>query len=52
MKIAAAEAIASLVQDKELSAEYIIPDPFHKEVKDKVAEAVKKAAIVSGVARI
>ena len=52
MKIAAAEAIASLVNKSELSPEYIIPDPFHKEVKNKVAEAVKNAAIKSGVARI
>jgi len=52
MKIAAANAIASLVSDQELNAEYIIPSPFDKRVALAVAEAVKKAAIESGVARI
>ncbi|MDD4188799.1 MAG: NAD-dependent malic enzyme [Eubacteriales bacterium] len=52
MKIAAAEAIASLVSDDELNADYIIPAPFDKRVAKKVAEKVAEAAVKSGVARI
>lgn len=51
MKIAAAYAISNLVSDKELNAEYILPEAFDKRVKDAVAKAVKNAAIKSGVAR-
>lgn len=52
MKIAAAKAIASLVSDKELRPDYIIPAPFDSRVGATVAKAVKEAAIKSGVARI
>ena len=52
MKIAAARAIASLVSDEELSEEYIIPAAFDKRVGKTVAEAVAKAAVETGVARI
>lgn len=52
MKIAAAEAIASLVTDEELNPEYVIPAPFDPRVGKVVAEAVAKAARDSGVARI
>ena len=52
MKIAAAKAIAGLVSDKELSADYILPKAFDPRVKTAVAEAVAKAARESGVARI
>lgn len=52
MKIAAARAIASLVSDDELNAEYIIPAPFDKRVAKTVAEKVSEAAVKSGVARI
>ncbi len=52
MKIAAAKAIASLVSDEELNADYVLPSPFDKRVGPTVAEAVKKAAIETGVARI
>ncbi len=52
MKIAAAQAIASLVSDDELRADYIIPSPFDSRVGQTVAEAVKKAAIKTGVNRI
>lgn len=52
MKIAAAKAIASLVAEEELNAEYIIPAPFDPRVGKTVAEAVAKAARDSGVARI
>ncbi len=52
MKVAAAYAIASLVSDEELNAEYIIPKAFDPRVGKTVAEAVKKAAIKTGVNRI
>lgn len=52
MKIAAAEAIASLVSEEELNPEYIIPEPFDSRVGEAVAEKVKEAARKSGVARI
>jgi malate dehydrogenase (oxaloacetate-decarboxylating) len=52
MKIAAANAIASLVSDKELSPGFIIPDPFNPRIREKVASAVGEAARKSGVARI
>ena len=52
MKIAAANAIASLVSDEELRADYIIPSPFDKRVAHSVAKAVKEAAIKTGVNRI
>ena len=52
MKIAAAKALASLVSDEELSAEYIIPKPFDPRVGKTVAAAVAQAARDSGVARI
>lgn len=52
MKIAAVEAIASLVSDDKLSAEYVIPDPFDARVAPAVAKAVAKAAMETGVARI
>lgn len=52
MKIAAATAIASLVSDEELNAEYVIPAPFDKRVAPTVAKAVKEAAIKTGVNRI
>ena len=52
MKIAAAKAIAEVISDEELSKEYVIPAPFDERVRDAVADAVKKAAIETGVARI
>lgn len=52
MKIAAAKAIASLVSDEELNADYVIPAPFNKDVAKKVADAVAQAARDSGVARL
>lgn len=52
MKVAASFAIASLVSDEELNADYILPEAFDKRIGKTVAEAVKKAAIESGVARI
>ena len=52
MKVAASYAIASLVDDDKLSADYILPHAFDPRVGKTVAEAVKKAAVESGVARI
>ena len=52
MKIAAAKAIASLVSDEELNAEYILPKAFDERVGKTVAAAVEKAARETGVARI
>ena len=52
MKIAAANALASLISDEELSADYIIPAAFDPRVKDAVAAAVKQAAYDSGVAQV
>lgn len=51
MKVAAAQAIANLIEDHELSSEYIIPDPFDLRVPKVVAEKVSEAARRSGVAR-
>ena len=52
MNIAAAYAIANSVSKSELCEDFIIPKAFNRDVQLKVAEAVKKAAIESGVARI
>ena len=52
MKMAAAEALASLISDKELNADYIIPQAFDPRVGPAVAKAVAEAARKSGVARI
>ena len=52
MKIAAARAIASLVSEEELCADYILPAAFDSRVKDAVAKAAAQAAIASGAARI
>ncbi|MBQ8584878.1 MAG: NAD-dependent malic enzyme, partial [Butyricicoccus sp.] len=52
MQIAAAHALAELITDEELNAEYIIPAAFDPRVKDAVATAVADAARRSGVARI
>ena len=52
MKIAAAYAIASLISDDEIRADYIIPAPFDKRVGPAVAKAVAQAAKKSNVARI
>lgn len=52
MKMAAAKAIASLVDDDELRSDYILPAAFDERVGPTVAAAVAKAARDSGVARI
>lgn len=52
MKVAAAYAIAGLVSQEELRADYILPAAFDPRVKDAVAKAVAEAARESGVARL
>lgn len=52
MKIAAAEALASLVAGDERNPDYILPQPFDKRVGEVVSKAVAEAAIKSGVARV
>lgn len=52
MKMAAAQAIASLVSDSELNADYILPMAFDKRIGKTVAKAVADAARKTGVARI
>src|SRR3954468_15515625 len=51
MKLAAGEALASVVTADELSAEYVIPSVFNRDVATVIAEAVARAATESGVAR-
>jgi malate dehydrogenase (oxaloacetate-decarboxylating) len=51
MKKAAVHAIASLVNEDKLSADYVIPAPFDARVAPAVAAAVAKAAMETGVAR-
>ncbi|MGZ0085537.1 NAD(P)-dependent malic enzyme [Caldibacillus thermoamylovorans] len=52
MKIAAAKAIAGLIQPKELAEDYVIPNPFDRRVVEAVASAVARAAMETGVARV
>ena len=52
MNAAAAHAIANLIDESELRADYIIPDPFDPRVKEAVSAAVAKAARETGAARI
>lgn len=52
MKVAAANALAEIITDDELTEDYIIPDPFDERVVPVVAEAVARVAIETGVARI
>ncbi len=52
MKLAAADAISSLVTEEDLQKGIIIPSAFNKSVVSDIAKAVAEAAIKSGVARI
>jgi len=52
MKLAAAYAIAGMIEEKDLAPENIIPNVFTPKVADVIAAAVAEAAIKSGVARI
>ena len=51
MKVAAAEAIAGVVSDDALSADYIIPSVFDPTVAPRVAEATVRVAREEGLAR-
>ena len=52
MEMAAANALAEIVERSELREDYIIPNPLDERVVPMVAAAVAKAAMCSGVARI
>jgi malate dehydrogenase (oxaloacetate-decarboxylating) len=52
MKVAASVAIANLVTDEQLTADYILPDPLDKRIGKSVASAVIEAAKKTGVNRI
>lgn len=51
MKLAAAMAIAELVEEDELNAEWILPEAFDERLATAVSQAVAKAAIETGVAK-
>ena len=51
MKIRAARALAALVTDEQLSADYILPSALDKSVADTVARAVAQEAREQGIAR-
>jgi len=52
MKIAAALAIANVLDDEELSVDMILPLPFDSRIATSVARKVSEAAILSKIARI
>jgi malate dehydrogenase (oxaloacetate-decarboxylating) len=52
MKVAAAKAIASLIEENEITSEYVIPRPFDERVVERVSKAVAQAAKDTAVARI
>lgn len=52
MKLAAADALASMIPASELKEDYIIPNPFDEQVAPTVAAAVAIAAMDSGVSRV
>ena len=52
MLFAAANAIAQMVTEEELSEDYIIPGVLNKKVSERVAHSVKAAAIQTGVAKL
>ena len=51
MKIAAADAIADVLSDAEVTSDHIIPSVFDRRVVKAVSEAVSKSAIETRVAR-
>lgn len=51
MKVAAVNAIASIVTDEELNEEYVIPDPFDERVAKAVAKAVADCAVELGITK-
>ncbi|MEG0831401.1 MAG: malic enzyme-like NAD(P)-binding protein, partial [Acidaminococcaceae bacterium] len=52
MKVAAVHAIANLIDEKDLRADYVVPDAFDPRVAPAVAAAVAKVAIETGIARV
>ena len=52
MKIAAAHAIAAVIPEEELTAEYVIPSSFDKRVALAVANAVAQEAVKEGINRV
>lgn len=50
MKIAAAHAIAECIPEKDLTPESILPGALNSEIPARVAKAVAKAAMETGVA--
>ncbi len=51
MKVAAAHAIAAVIPEEELNAEYVIPSSFDKRVALAVANAVAQEAVKEGINR-
>ncbi len=51
MKQAAAVALAGCIAPRDLSPEYIVPSVFNRQVVERVAQAVRRAAVRAGVAR-
>ena len=51
MKLAAVYAIAELISEEDLHADYVIPDPFDSRVVNCVASAVADAALRTGIAQ-
>ena len=51
MKLAAAQGIAEVVADEDLSEDYIIPSVFDRDVAPAVAAAVVEEARRDGIAR-
>ena len=52
MMLAASQAIASCVSDKELGPDYVLPYAYDKRAHNAVAKAVAEAARKSGVAKL
>ena len=52
MNLAAAYAIANTIDEKDLTPEYIIPDPFDKRIVENVSKAVAQAARDEGIAKL
>lgn len=52
MKLAATYALASLIQEDELTEDYIIPEPFDSRITEAVAKAVSEAARETGVNKL
>ncbi len=51
MKLASVYAIADIISKDELNEDYIIPNPFDPKIVERVAKAVGKAAVETGVIR-